>query len=215
MGTLESFQQQYDVTTKKVAVGDRGFSFFLPESLDNFIDPQDVFHDFPLWAKLWEASLVLADYTAGLHVEPDKNFLEIGCGLGMVGIVASSFGHNVTMTEYNPDALNFARANALLNNSSTINITALDWSRPQLQGSFDTIMGSEIIYREEDFNPISNLFKAYLKPGGEIILAEGIRKTGMAFMQQMSDSFHITAQKKILRSKDKEIRVMLCRMKPK
>ena len=128
-----------------MAIRGQSFSFFLPESLDTFIDLQDIFHDFPLWAKLWEASLVLADYTARLHVEPDRNFLEIDCGLGLVGIVASSFGHNVTMTEYNPDALNFARANALLNNASTIDIMALDWGNPQLQGSFDTIMGSEIM----------------------------------------------------------------------
>ncbi|MGD8985145.1 MAG: hypothetical protein PVH99_02255 [Desulfobacteraceae bacterium] len=37
----------------------------------------------------------------------------------------------------------------------------------------------------------------------------------MAFTHQMGDYFHITAQKRILRSKDKEIAIMLCQMKPK
>ncbi len=92
---------------------------------------------------------------------------------------------------------------------------ALDWNRPQLHGTYDYIIGSEIIYRESNFQPISNLFMSYVKDGGEIILAEGIRKTSMEFLNRMSKVFHITAQKKILRSYDKEIVVMVCRMRLK
>jgi 16S rRNA G1207 methylase RsmC len=168
-----------------------------------------------LWIKIWEASIILADYLAGLNFEPEKRFLEIGCGLGLVGIVASAFGHHVTITEYNQDALNFARANALLNKVSNIEIKEMNWNKPQLQGSFDCIIGSEIIYKESDFQSILSLFRTYLKDGGEIILAEGIRKTSMKFMRQMGDSFNIKAQKRIFRSKDREIMVMLCRMRLK
>ena len=215
MFTLESFRKQYETDTKDVTIRGRSFRFFVAKSLETFIDPRDIFHDFPLWIKIWEASIILADYFAGLKAEPEKKFLEIGCGVGLVGIVASAFGHHVTATEYNPDALNFARANAILNKASNIEIKELNWNKPQLKGSFDTIIGSEIIYKESDYQPISNLFKTYLKNGGEIILAERIRKTSMEFMRQMGDSFDITAQKKVFRSKEKEIAVMLCRMRLK
>ena len=187
----------------------------MARTLDDFVDPQDIFQDFPLWIKIWEASFVLAEYLAGLDAIAGKRFLEIGCGLGVVGIVASSFGHRVTMTEYNQDALNFARANALLNKASNLEIRAMDWTQPEIEGSFDYIVGSEILFREGDFQPILNLFRTYLKEGGEILLAEGIRKTSMAFMHQMGDYFQIEAQKKVLRSKDKEMAVMLCKMRPK
>jgi len=215
MFTLESFQKQYETETKDLTIRGRSFEFFVARSLESFVDSQDIFNDFPLWIKIWEASIILADYLAGLRVEPEKRFLEIGCGVGLVGIVASAFGHHVTATEYNPDALNFAHANALLNKASNIVITEMNWNKPQLQGSFDTIIGSEIIYKKSDFQPILNLFRTYLKDGGEIILAEGIRKTSMEFMRQMGDSFDIKAQKKVFRSKDKEIMVMLCRMRLK
>lgn len=213
MFTLESFQTQYETTTSELVIRGRSFRFFVPKDLESFVDSEDIFRDFPLWAKIWEASFVLAEYLSGSDVEPEKRFLEMGCGLGVVGIVASSFGHKVTMTEYNQDALSFARANALLNNSLNLEIKELDWSRPKIQGSFDTILGSEIIYKESDFQPILHLFKTYLKEGGEIIIAEGIRKTSMEFMSQMSDSFNIKVHKKILRSKSEEITVALCRMK--
>ena len=115
MSSLESFDRKYETDTKDVVIRGRKFNFLVPRSLDRFVDPQDIFHDFPLWSKLWETSIVLADYLAGCTADPHKSLLEIGCGLGLVGVVASSFGHNVTMTEYNPDALNFARANAEIN----------------------------------------------------------------------------------------------------
>jgi 2-polyprenyl-3-methyl-5-hydroxy-6-metoxy-1,4-benzoquinol methylase len=149
-------------------------------------------------------------------VQREKRFLEIGGGMGIVGIIASAFGHRVTMTEYNPDALNYARANAETNppyTDSNLEITQLDWNRPRLEGLFDYIVGSEVIYKEKDFESILKLFKRYLKPEGEIILAEGVRKTSMEFFRQMGEFFEIKAQKKVLRSKERETRVILCRMK--
>lgn len=215
MFTLESFQKQYETDTRNLTIRGKSFRFLVARSLESFVDSQDIFRDFPLWIKIWEASIILADYLAGLKVEPEKRFLEIGCGLGLVGIVASSFGHHVTSTEYNQDALNFARANALLNTASNLEIGEMNWNKPKLKGSFDTIIGSEVIYKESDFPSILKLFRTYLKEGGEIILAEGIRKTSMEFMRQMGDVFNIQAQKRAFRSRDREIMVMLCRMKLK
>jgi len=216
MFSLESFHKDYETDTRDMVIKERKFSFLVPKSIDRFIDPEDLFHGFPLWSKIWQASMILADHVTGLKVEQGKKFLEIGCGMGIVGIIASSFGHSVTMTEYNPDALNFARANALMNLSSADpgpEIKELDWNEPRLEGSFDYIVGSEVIYNEKDYQPILMLFKRYLKPSGEIILAEGMRKTSMEFFRQMGRFFKIEGRKKILRSNEEETRVILCTMK--
>lgn len=216
MFSLEIFHKKYETDTIDLAIRGRRFSFLVPKSIDRFVDTEDVFHDFPLWSKIWEASIVLSEYLAGIPVQQGKHFLEIGGGMGLVGIVASAFGHRVTMTEYNPDALNYARANAETNQSSLVSnleITQLDWNRPRLEGLFDCIVGSEVIYKEKDFDPILKLLKRYLKPEGEIILAQGVRKTSMEFFRQMSEFFDIKAQKKVLRSKEGETRVILSRMK--
>ena len=216
MFSLKSFHRKYETDISDLTIRDRHFRFFTPKSLDKFIDPDDIFHDFPLWSKIWEASIILSDYLSRIPVDPEKRFLEIGCGMGVIGVVASAFGHRVTMTEYNPDALNFARANASANLSpddTGLEITELDWGKPQVEGLFDYIIGSEVIYKEKDYQPILKLFKTFLKPSGEIILAEGVRKTSMEFFRQMSELFDITAKKKILRSSEEEIRVILARMK--
>jgi predicted nicotinamide N-methyase len=216
MFSLETFHKEYETDLSALKIRGRNFGFFVPKTLDRFLDPENTFHDFPLWAKIWEASIVLADHLARIDAEPQKRFLEIGSGLGVAGIIASSFGHHVTMTEYNTDALNFAHANAENNLSSaesSLEITKLDWNKPQLEGSFDYIIGSEVIYKERAFEPILRLFKTFLKPDGEVVLAERVRKTALEFFRQMGDFFDIKAQKKILRSDEGEIRVMLCRMR--
>jgi len=216
MFSSKSFHRRYETDTKEVVIRGEKFGVLVPESLDGLVDPEDIFHDFPLWSKLWEASIVLADYLAGIAPDPQKRFLEIGSGLGLVGVVAASFGHRVTMTEYNPDALNFARANAHRNDPegrSNLEIKALDWNRPRLEGSFTYIVGSEILYSEKDYKPLLDLFKTYLRPGGEIILAERARKTSIGFFKEVSEIFEIEARKKVLRSREKEIFVILARMK--
>lgn len=160
--------------------------------------------------------MVLAEYLASRKPDPEANVLEIGCGLGLVGIVAASFGHRVTLTENSPDALAFVHANAARNLSETparVHIRKLDWNHPDLKYTFDLIVGSEVIYSEKDYDPIFRLFKALLKEGGEVILAEGLRKSSVHFFREMSQHFEMAAQKKIIRTPEEEFRIILCRMK--
>lgn len=216
--SLEDFHKHYETDVSDMVIRGHRFQFFVPHSLEPFLDEQDELRHFPLWAKVWDASLVLADHLAGLPPEPGQHFLEIGCGLGAVGIVAAAFGHHVTMTEYNSDALNFARANALANLSdpgTSPDVAMLDWKDPKLEGRFDRIVASEVIYRATDFLPIEKLLLTYLAQDGEVILAEGLRKTSVEFFESMSLRFELTAQKKVLRTEGREAKVILCRMKPR
>lgn len=213
---MSAFHRKYETDISSLAIGDQGFKFFVPKSLDPFLDKEDVFSEFPLWSKIWEASIVLANHMAAMPVDPQKHLLEIGCGIGLVGTVAARCGHRITMTEYNRDSLNFARANVRVNHTTESlepGIVELDWTKPALEGRFDMILGSEVVYKEEYFEPLLGLFRRYLKPEGEIILAEGLRKTSMEFFERMSDICEVKARKRILRSKGEERRVILASMR--
>lgn len=215
MFSLDLFRKKYKTDSTEVKIKDRRFSFFVPKELEPFLDQDDVFRDFPLWAKIWETSVVLADHLASREPRPEEHLLEIGCGLGLVGIVAASFGHTVTMTEQDPDGLTFARANAARNlpATSSIKISRLDWNHPTLDRAFDLIVGSEVVYSERDYDPLFGLFKTLLKPGGEIILAEGFRESSFNFFKEMGRFFELKAQKKTIRTPEKEIPLILCSMK--
>ena len=215
MFSLESFYDQYQTQATDITVAGRKYQILLPRDLEQFIKSDDVLDNFPLWAKMWKASWILADFLARKQVDPEERLLEIGGGLGLVSIVGCTCGHRMTMTEYNPHALQFARANAHLNDCARLPIVCLDWNHPGLEGSYDTILASEVIYRPQDFASLLNLFQSCLAPSGEIILASEMRKTSREFYQYFESEFDISVLKKMLRSEDEETLVTLIKMRPK
>lgn len=212
MFSLTSFYKSYDIDTTELVIKGRKFQILLPKDLSGFINPDDVLHEFPLWAKIWRASWVLADFLAEMPVAADKNLLEIGAGAGMVSIVAASFGHRITMTELNPDALQFAHANAVINGCPQLPIRELDWNRPRLEGTFDYIVASEVTYKKEHISTLLNLFNTYLKTGGSVYLTGEMRSVSRDFYQQLATVFDIRVQKKILRSAAEQTAVFLFNM---
>ncbi len=212
MFSLKSFYKEYETEATEVVVNDRKFEILLPKFLTGLINTHDVFHEFPLWAKIWHASWALADYLAGMPVEAKKKFLELGAGVGLVSIAAASFGHRITMSDHNYDALQFARANALINECPQLPIVDLDWKRPQSPGRFDYIVASEVTYKKEYCEPLVKLLKDCLKPDGEVILAAEMRKSSMDFYKALETGFDIRVQKKVLRSDNEEIKIYLFRM---
>lgn len=215
MFSLDEFHRTYATVTTPVSLDTLSLQLFTPASIDRFIDPDDIMTDFPLWAKIWEASGVLATYLAKLVPDPHKTMLEIGCGLGMVGIAAAKAGHRVTMTERNPDALNFARANAWVNGCPDLPVEPLDWNEPTLDTRYDYIVGAETVYKTEDIEALTALFDRYLNPDGVVILAETVRRTGVAFWERMRARFAVQAQRHTLRSAADTQHVILFRLQSK
>ena len=215
MFSLDKFHRTYETTLIPVIINGQSLNLFTPASIDRFIDPDDVMIDFPLWTKIWEASGVLASYLISLPISPDETMLEIGCGLGLVGIAAAMAGHRITMTEVNSDALAFARANARANGCAHTTIKSLDWNAPRLKGRFDYIVGSETVYKAEDIDGLEALFDRYLKPGGTIILAEGMRNTGVAFWERMRHTYHVQARRQTLRSDQGDQYTVMFRLQPR
>ncbi|MFM9956587.1 MAG: class I SAM-dependent methyltransferase [Phycisphaerales bacterium] len=123
------------------------------------------------WAHLWPSAIELARYLAASNlIAPGVRFLEIGCGLGLCGIVGAKRGAVVTMTDFNPDAVAAARRNAELNNLATPNepgaparagqrtpdsslgtlaCEPFDWNTPpppRWAGAFDLLIASDVLY---------------------------------------------------------------------
>ena len=212
---LDQFYRDYETEQIPMVVNKKKFTFLIPKNIDRFINKDNLFDGFPLWAKIWEATTLLSCYMADFPVNHEKKFLEIGAGIGVTGIVASTFGHQVLISEYNSDALNFARANATINNCDNLKIQYLDWNRPVCNELFDQIIGSEVVYKKKDIKSLLKLFNKCLKPDGEVILAEGVRETGSIFLKEMQQYFHIKAGKRILRTDDSAKQFVLFQMKKK
>jgi predicted nicotinamide N-methyase len=215
MNSLEEFLAAYDTAEREMTIKGRHYRFRVPLDIDGFIDADDPMHNFPLWARIWKASWILADHLAGMPVEEAGTILEIGAGIGVAGIVAASVGHRVTMTEYDPDALAFARANAVVNQCHDLAVQRLDWHQPDFEGGFDTIAGSEVLYHERDFDSLMDLFSGFLNPGGRIILTMKPRRSAMIFFDRAREMFNIRMKKIEMKATDECTQVYLCRMQRK
>jgi predicted nicotinamide N-methyase len=212
MFSLSEFHNTYETVTVPVVIDDLVLSFYKPASIDRFINKDNPMDNFPMWAKVWEASAMLASHLYHLQSNARQTMLEIGCGLGMTGIAAAKAGHRVTMTEINPDALDFARANAHLNGCPDIPIASMDWNAPRLSGRFDYIFGSATVYKQTDIAGLERLFDRYLKPGGTIILGERIQRTTHRLFERLQADYCIQVQKKNLRAEERTHHLVLFRL---
>ena len=167
----KSFYDDYDAEKTEVVINSRRYYLLVPRRIEPFVDTLDTMARFPLWAKVWPASVVLAEWLARLKPDPQRTLLEIGGGLGLPSIVAASCGHRITFSEGNADAMRFARASAELNAAASMQLAAHDWRRPGEIGRFDLLLGSEVLYRQDDLLPLMRLFDACLAPGGQIVLS--------------------------------------------
>lgn len=215
MSLCESFNKAYEFEETQVVINSRRYAIMVPNRLEPLVNPLDPVADFPLWAKIWPASIILSEWVARLKPDPQKTLLEIGGGLGLTSIVAASYGHRITYSEGNPDALRFARANTELNTGGQFPLISHDWNHPGQIGRFDMILGSEVVYRQTDIPLLTKVIDACLAPGGQIILSGEIRRTTDTFLGLMSNRFDISAQRKQLRSEDEVHTIGLFRLRAK
>jgi methylase of polypeptide subunit release factors len=90
-----------------------------------------------------------------------QHVLELGCGLGLVGVVAALQGARVLCTDYEADALAFARHNARHNHCKQVRFRQVDWRAPALRRRYDENLFGQ--WRYSPFNNQGQEFFAWLE----------------------------------------------------
>jgi len=150
------------------------------------IDPATFKEDerLPYWSELWASSISLARWCLTSGMLCGKDVLELGCGLGLAGIAAARSGATVVLSDYEEDALLFARYNVSRNlPGAEVEVHHLDWRRPVLPRQFDILLGSDILYERRHFLPLLEAFDVLLAPAGVVVLTDPDRSTGRAFAE--------------------------------
>lgn len=193
--------QGYDTESVDLTIGMRRLTLLRVRDLERYVDREALLQDDtaepPYWAHLWTGALTLARYVEECIDCHDLSVLDLGCGLGLTGIVAGLKGGRVTFADKELDALAFATANAQLNYCPSFDARILDFTqdveseqskRNTMKQRFSLILGAEILYDRPTFPALVSCLHRHLAPSGRAIFADARRTNTEEFYRQLTQT---------------------------
>jgi len=215
---LREIRKTYKVDFSPLKLRGKEIQLLQVSDLNHLLDGKDPFADiesFPFWIKLWEAAMVLADLMlATPPVKEGQSLLELGAGLGAPGLAAALAGYRVTLSDYEPHILDFQRVSAGATGLKGVDFRLLDWLNPPELPPVDTIIGAEILFREDFFAPLLNIFRSLLADDGVIYLAHDVRRKSLPkFLLLAEKEYEVAVSTRKMRSEGKEPTIIVNRLK--
>jgi len=174
--------------TYKVA----GFALHMTSVADSYslldrISPEEFVKDeqMPYWAEIWPSSFVLSNYLVGEVGVEGKHGIELGAGVGVVGVALCKAGAQMLVTDYATEALDFIKLNALQNGialDERFQVLNLDWRNIRLEEKFDFVCAADVLYERRNLLPILLAIEKLLKPGGTAYIADPRRQIAKGFV---------------------------------
>jgi predicted nicotinamide N-methyase len=214
-----TIKDRYKVAFEPLKIREYRLQLLKITDLEQVLDGKDPLKDvstFPFWIRLWEAAIVLSEFVAGLPCNPGTSLLELGAGLGAPGLTAAAAGFQVTLTDYEELILDFERINAAASKLHNVQFAMLDWLDPPEMPQYDVIVGAEILFREEFFEPLLGVLRKALKPEGVVYLAHDIKRRSLEpFLKLAEKEYIISASRRKLKSLDEDKIILMTRLQPR
>jgi predicted nicotinamide N-methyase len=189
--------RRFRTSIQDATVDERIFSILKPANPDDLIREEDFVKDerLPYWADVWPSSIVLAEKLLELE-GAGRTALELGCGVGLSTLAATSAGFDVLATDYYEDALDVTRANVFRNLGTIARTRHVDWRHlPQDLGRFDLVFASDVLYEAEYAALLPVILQRLLAPAGSALIADPGRVAAPIFVEAC-DANGLVVQKK-------------------
>lgn len=177
---------RYPTHTIALPVCRRIFRLTAVRSVDDLLHESTSAEDIPFWAVPWHASVALSEFLCK-HRDRirGRRVLELGTGLGLCGLVASWLGAEVTLNDYQPDALEFAQWNAQQNGIWGITTLLADWRQfPEVQ-PFEVIIAADVLYERRLHEALRGVLRRCVERNGRVFLADPWREMAWEFVVEM------------------------------
>lgn len=145
----------------------------------------------PYWADLWPSAIELAHVVEGWDLA-GATVLELGCGLALPGIAAALRGGTVTVSDWSPDALGFAAANADRNGVG-LDVLEAGWAAPGPlleRAPWDVVLAADVLYEQRNVDQLLALLPR-LVDGGCVVLADPGRIPAERFLREAAGAWRI------------------------
>lgn len=153
----------------------------------------------PLFGLVWPSARQLAAVVALRPVDDNERILEIGCGLALASLVCHRRGSQVTASDCHPLAGAFLLENVRLNDMAPLPYRHGDWGAPQLaelaplcaqgprlQGRYELIMGSDVLYERDDGGVLATFILRHAAEVGEVLIVDPNRANRAPFHRRMA-----------------------------
>jgi predicted nicotinamide N-methyase len=145
-----------------VALSGRDVVIVRPRDSEALIDEQAFGPEefIPYWADLWPSAELLARTVIGRALRGAR-VLELGCGLGLPSIAAAIAGGRVLATDWSPEAVAAARANAERNDVE-LEASVCDWQEPGpllARGPWNLVLAADVLYERRNVAPLRTLLE--------------------------------------------------------
>jgi predicted nicotinamide N-methyase len=187
-------ESPYDgpVRESTIRVAGRTIRLVQPVEPDRLLDAPEVIawnadDDYmPYWAYLWPGALLLGEALATGGFPPGTEALEIGCGLGLSGLVAVSLGLRVRFTDQDRTPFRFIEASARANgfDPSSYSTALLDWRSPPNE-RYPLILGADVTYERRLVPLVARVIAAMLEPGGLALITDPDRHAAAGFGDEL------------------------------
>jgi predicted nicotinamide N-methyase len=178
-------------TTEEVEVAGRAFRLTRPADPDAFLDDPEVHEKnrksgyMPYWSYLWPGALPMARLVLQGDWAPATRALEIGSGIGLVGLAGLAAGLKVTFSDYDAQSLQLALHNAAQNNLAGAQGLLFDWRDPPEQ-KFPVVLGCEVIYEAGLHDLVLGVLDRMLAEGGVCWIGDPGRQYAPGFFAKAS-----------------------------
>ena len=177
--------RRFRTSIEDATVDEHTFSILKPANSDDLIREEDFVKDerLPYWADVWPSSIVLAEKLLELDGS-GRTAIELGCGVGLSTLAATTAGFDVLATDYYEDALDVTRANVFRNLGTTARTRLVDWRHlPDDLGTFDLLFASDVLYEKEYAELLPVILRGLLTPDGIALIADPGRVAAPIFVE--------------------------------
>lgn len=136
----------------------------------------------PYWGSLWATAPKTAAMILRQTWPSQLKALELGCGIGVVGIAALIAGHDVTFADHAASAVKLAVSNAALNGFADTGGMVFDWKQPATL-QFDFILASDVLYDVADHEPLLRTLQTMLSDHGVVWIGDPGRVHALCFTE--------------------------------
>lgn len=183
-------RQPLVLVDEEIVVAGRSVELRRPRSAEELIDEREYERDerLPYWAELWPSGRVLAERVAAMPLA-GRRVLELGCGLALPSLLALGLGAEVLATDWYPEALDLARANADAL-GTPLETMLVDWRHPPEvlldRPRADLVLGADVLYEARNGVALAELLPRIVDPAGEVLIADPRRPDAAYLLETLA-----------------------------